>query len=51
VIALNQSKKKTAARDFALAADFLMPETIIFFSGECFATPVSLCFVPGFHNL
>jgi hypothetical protein len=42
VIALNQSKKKTAARDFALAADFLPPETIIFFAGEHFTTPDSL---------
>jgi len=29
---------------------FWLSETIIFFSGECFAIPVSLCFVMGFKN-
>jgi hypothetical protein len=28
----------------------LLLETVIFFFRECFATPVSLSFVPGFHN-
>jgi len=29
---------------------FWLPETIIFFSREHFATPVSLCIVMGFKN-
>jgi hypothetical protein len=29
----------------------LLPETVIFFFRERFATPVSLYFVPGFHDL
>jgi hypothetical protein len=35
-------KKKSAAQDFALAADLLLPETITFFFRECFAIPISL---------
>jgi hypothetical protein len=29
----------------------LLAETVIFFFRECFATPVSLAFVPGFNQL
>jgi len=36
------AKIKSADQDFALRADFLLPETIMFFFRECFATPVSL---------
>jgi hypothetical protein len=50
VIPLHQSKKKTAARDFALAAVFWLAKTIIFFFRVRFAIPVSFCFVMGFKN-
>src|ERR671924_1448587 len=44
-------RNKSADRDFALKADFLFLETVIFFFRECFATPASLSFASGFNNI
>jgi hypothetical protein len=46
-----RSKINSADRAFAFRADFLLSETVMFFFRERFATPVSLCFVPGWKDV